>query len=491
MEATKTPASSIIFVITACLLFFTEYVQANENSPFPFTLFIIHGNGSPGPYPVEQEFIGGSAFVDTSFSKTFLTVVESDNRSRTVTFNRPLAPGDSVAVKIAVPPPWLNKTYRRLPEQKPRRITPDDSYRSYSEKIPRAFPGLSFGGSKTFDVNAGTGSEAALNQTLRLNITGNLTDDITLRAAISDQNVPISPEGDTRELEELDRVMIELKGKNFSADMGDTDLRHEGGRWQSYMRRLSGARVSVNAGGLEISGSAAASEGRHIEITITPVEGNQGPYRLFDENGRQNISIIPGTENLWINGEPLTRGNNYDYTIDYTTGEIIFTEKRIIGFDKRIVCDYEYTSERYRRNFYSAGANGSFLNDRLKMGLIIAREADNSSKPILYDLDGETKKELSRSGDSPAMIEGIKPAAEDSTGTYDMADDHLVYNPAGNGKYNATFSWVGEDKGSYRYLGGGIYEFVPEDKRGVGSGASYDSVKIIHGPDSFVTSCNI
>ena len=484
MNIIRSLIKSFIPVITAVLFIFHGSINADENSPFPIKRVIIYGDGTPGPYTIEQEFIGGSASIDTSFSKAALSVLESDNQSKTVTFNNPLLADDSVAVILAVPPSWIRNQYRRSNEERIQGMTPASTYQTYSEKIPRQFPGLSFGGSKTFDINTGTDRQMALNQTLRLNISGKLTDDITLKAAISDQNIPISPEGDTRELEELDRVLIELKGRNFSADMGDTDLRHDGGRWLSYMRRLSGARASVKAGEFEIFGSGAASEGRHMSIIITPVEGNQGPYRLIAENGQQNISLIPGTEKIWLNGEQLTRGNNYDYTIDYTTGEIIFTERRIIGSDMRIVCDYEYTSESYRRNFYSAGIDGGLFDNRLKLGMVIARESDDSSKPILLSLDDTMREALSETGDSPAVIDGIRPASGDSTGTYDFVEDHLVYNPSEKSKYDVTFSWVGENNGSYRYLGGGIYEFVPPGKRIPGSGASYEPVSVIQGPVS-------
>ncbi len=454
------------------------------NSPFASGQTIIYGDGTRGPYDVGSEFIGGLARVDSLTAAAGLNIADENARAGTITFNRTLSPGDSAIVIVAYPPSWLKPSYRR-PEVKRRGIAaPQEVYLSAKEKTPGHFPGLTFGGSKTFDVNVGSGNEAALNQTLRLNITGKLTDDITLNAAISDQNVPISPEGDTRELEEIDRVLIEIEGKNFSAEMGDTDLHRDSGRWQSYMRRLSGAKLTARSGHVQVFASGAASEGRHKSTTITPVEGNQGPYRLISDTGRQQISIIPGTETVWINGEELTRGNRYDYTIDYTTGEIIFTENRIIGADMRVICDYEYTSESYRRNFYSAGLDGGYMGGRLKVNMVFAREADDFSKPVLYDLDDSVKNIVAQAGDDPIYIEGKRPAGDDSLGTYDEVDDHLEYNPAGTGKFNATFSWVGENEGSYRYIGGGIYEFVPEEQRGPSSNANYEPKAFIQSPVS-------
>lgn len=479
----------ILFFVTVILhLLVPEHKPATAEGLLPFrsVRIVISGDGSPGPYETGQAFIGGTALVDSSSAPDSIRVLSSDPQALTITFDRPLAAGDSAAVTMAVPPSWFKSSYKRPQSKTPGMgiSAPEYDAETYRKKTPRSVPGLKFGGSKTFDVNVGSESEVALNQTLRLNISGHLTDDITLNAAISDQNIPISPEGDTRELEELDRVLIELKGPGFTAEMGDTDLRRQSGRWLSYERRLSGARVSVEKGGVTVHASGAAAEGRHMSITITPVEGNQGPYRLITESGMSTISIIPGSETIWINGEELTRGSSYDYTIDYTTGEITFTERRIIGSDLRIVCDYEYTSDSWMRNFYSGGADGSFFDGKLTFGIIAAREADNKDKPILYDLDNEIKQALAAAGDSAATIDGISPAEDDTSGTYDIVDGHLVYNAAGEGGYSATFSWVGEDEGSYKYLGGGIYEWVEPDNRVTGSGASYEPVTTIDGPVS-------
>jgi hypothetical protein len=463
----------------------TPNAGAETGRTFPVKRIVLYGNGTSGPYSAGMRFLEGTAAVDTASSKPDLKVIQVDGNEGSVTFSGALASGDSICIFLTPIPDWLARTYSRPVSQRngnaPGLVT---SYDGFREKTPKSFPGLTFGGSKTFDVNVGAGQETALNQSLRLNISGKLTEDITLNAAVSDQNVPISPEGDTRELDELDRVLIELRGKNFSADMGDNDLRHEGGRWDNWSRRLSGAKVTVNSGGVSVFGSGAVSDGRYMSTTIAPTEGNQGPYRLTAQNGNSDISIIPGTEKIWINGIQLTRGNNYDYIIDYNTGEVTFTGARIIGADMRIVADYEYTSESFRRTFYSTGADGSFLSGRIKLSVSAEKEADDPSRPVLGTLDSEARSILAKSGDSPAMTSGIRPAPSDSAGSYDMNDGILVYNPKGKGKYNVTFSWIGQDKGHYRYLGGGIYEYVSPEKATPGSGASFDPVVALSAPVS-------
>lgn len=446
---------------------------------------VIRGDGTPGPYPIGIRFIGGSAMVDTA-GKTppYPAITASDDGTGTVTFDRPVAPGDSVAVSAAPVPPWLPETYRRPPGETTETAGPSGGYAAAIARTPNTFPGLSFGGSKTFDVSVGSGREAALTQSLNLNIAGNLTNDIILNGVISDQNIPISPEGNTADLEELDRVLIKLRGNHFSADMGDTDLRRTGGRWLSWSRRLSGASLGVRTGGFTVSGSGAVSEGRFMSVTITPTEGSQGPYRLSAADGSTDITVIAGTERIWINGVRLSRGESADYTIDYSTGEVTFTARRIIGADMRIVADYEYTSESYRRTFSSGAADGSLLGGRVKIGIAAAREADDVSRPVLLDLDDDARAALAASGDSAAVVSGIRSASGDSAGYYDLVDGHLVYNAAGTGAYNAAFSWAGQDSGSYRYTGAGIYVFVPEEERISGSGASYEPMETIAAPVS-------
>ena len=484
----KSPATFLCAVVSAVVL--TVFSPDAVSDGFPRGEVKINGDGIAGPYQLPVRFIGGTVRADSLFSDgarvtaAGVTVIADDPVLRTVTFGRSIEPNDIVYLSYAKLPGWLPEGFDRdvLPDS--TAVTVASYEPPWSRTAPNPFPGLTFGGSKTFEVSAGGNRDIALNQTLRLNITGNLTDDVTLNAVVSDQNVPITPEGDTRELSELDRVLIEVRGPRFSVDMGDTDLSRDDGRWMRYSRRLSGASGTVRLGGFGVHGAGAVSDGTFMSTTITPVEGNQGPYRLIDSDGKGDVSIVPGTERLWINGVELTRGLTGDYIIDYDTGEVVFTERRIIGSDMRIVADYEYTSERFRKTFYSGGADGSLWGGKVKVTTLAAREADDASRPVLGTLDDATKRLLAGAGDTPLTGEGIRPALIDTTGTYDSVGDHLVYNPARNGAFNVTFSWVGANEGSYRYVGGGVYEWVAPDMCGPGSGASYKPGNIIHAPQS-------
>jgi hypothetical protein len=65
----------------------------------------------------------------------------------------------------------------------------------------------------------GTTKDFTLNSGLRLQLSGRLSDDIEIVAALTDENTPIQPEGNTERLEELDKVFIQIKhplcGRHF------------------------------------------------------------------------------------------------------------------------------------------------------------------------------------------------------------------------------------------------------------------------------------
>jgi hypothetical protein len=69
---------------------------------------------------------------------------------------------------------------------------------------------LSFGGMKSVSFNVGSNRSATFDQFLRATVEGNLTPTIQVKALLSDDNLPIQPEGNTQELEYLDKVYIEI-----------------------------------------------------------------------------------------------------------------------------------------------------------------------------------------------------------------------------------------------------------------------------------------
>ena len=86
-----------------------------------------------------------------------------------------------------------------------------------------------------------------------------------------------------------------------------------------------------------------------MSVSFRGVEGKQGAYLLTNESGATGITVVAGSERVWVDGRRMTRGRDNDYVIDYVGGAIEFTEKRPIDRESEISVDYEYAIEDFRR----------------------------------------------------------------------------------------------------------------------------------------------
>jgi hypothetical protein len=181
-------------------------------------------------------------------------------------------------------------------------------------------------------------------------------------------------------------------------------------------------------------------------------------------NNERDIIIIAGTENVFIDGVEMKRGEGNDYVIEYSNSQIIFTPKRLITSASRITVDFEYTDRRFARNFFGAGTGARLFDDKVGVRFQYLREGDDPDAPIDVALTDIDKEIIYNAGDdrNKAVKSGVSLAVPDSLGivkgTYIQKDTLIdgqnytfyIYDP-GNPEalYNVRFSSVGAGQGDY------------------------------------------
>jgi len=109
-------------------------------------------------------------------------------------------------------------------------------------------PGISKTGNLSRGISFGNTQNVFVNSALNLQLEGQLTDKIHLTAAISDQNVPFQPEGNTQTLQQFDRIYITLTGPQWNLTAGDVVLRNKPDYFLRYYKNIQGAAVEANLG---------------------------------------------------------------------------------------------------------------------------------------------------------------------------------------------------------------------------------------------------
>ena len=346
----------------------------------------------------------------------------------------------------------------------------DDIFGSKVERSGVLTRGFSVGSNKDFTLNSG----------LRLQLSGQLSEDVEVTAVLSDQSSPIQPEGNTRTLQEIDKVYIELKHKNAQATFGDFQYTQRIGNFGIVDKKLQGLTSTAFINQKNFANiSYASARGKFKSQQFNGIDGVQGPYRLTGLNNERDIIVLAGTEKVYINGEEKVRGENYDYIIDYSTGEIFFTPRTVITNASRIKVDFEYSDRKFERNFFGSVVNSSVFSDRIQFGFSYFREGDNQNFPIDISLSESDKQILAQSGNNrlSASKSGVKFVGYDTTGkpagVYRLRDTLIAgqivkffeFSPGSDSAfYNVSFSFVGEGNGDYVRLGLGRFKFVGSQK---------------------------
>ncbi|MDR6966796.1 hypothetical protein J2X31_000794 [Flavobacterium arsenatis] len=399
----------------------------------------------------------------------------------TLVFNENYTASDTLIVRFFKLPDYLTKEYSIY--DKSRVVSNNASgglYKVSQDPSKRFVPfdGLNTSGSITRGVTIGNNQNAVVNSALDLQITGKISDKVSLRASIQDTNIPLQEGGYSQKLDEFDQIFIELFSDKWSIRAGDLFLENRQSKFLNFNKKVQGLSANFTFGDEEaktnVFASAALVRGQYAKSTFVGQEGNQGPYKLRGPNGELFILVISGSERVYVNGILLKRGENNDYIIDYNAGEIIFTSLFPITSEMRINIEYQYSDRNYTRFVTYAGA----MHERKSwsIGGFLYSENDVKNQPLQQNLSPEQAQILAEAGDNPDLM--TAPSAYIDS----YSENKILYRKTFfNGVeifeastnpdeelYNVRFSLVGGNMGNYQLKSvtgtGRIYEYIaPEN----------------------------
>ena len=372
---------------------------------------------------------------------------------------------DSVKIAYLPLPEFLTKKYYFLNEDdiiqtsKTSRKLFQLNNESTRDRSIIPFDGLETSGSISRAVTVGNNQNAVLNSELDLQITGKLSDKISLRASIQDANIPLQEAGYSQRLDEFDQVFIEIFSDNWNIRAGDVNLREDRSYFAKFSKKVQGISLNgiiVNdSSQVSLFGAGALVRGQFAQSKFTGQEGNQGPYKLVGPNGELFVLVISGSETVYVNGLPLKRGENHDYIIDYNAGEIIFNPTYPITSEMRITVEYQFSDRNFSRIIGYTGSE--YSSNNFQIGGSLYSENDLKNQPLQQNLSEEQIDILEAAGDNPDLMNApsaVVTAYDENKILYKKelinGVEAFVFSTDPNDElFQVSFTNVGNNEGNY------------------------------------------
>ncbi len=338
------------------------------------------------------------------------------------------------------------------------------------------FQGLNTSGNISRAVVIGNNQNAVTQSELDLQISGQISPNVSLRASIQDANVPTQDNGFSQRLDEFDQIFIELQGPNWGIRAGDIDLVEDQSFFASFTKRVQGLKVDAEFGEDQQTQAGIAGalvRGVFARTQLTAQEGNQGPYKIRGPNGELFVLIVSGSEAVFVNGRKLQRGENYDYIINYNAGEIIFNPTFPITSEMRIIVEYQFTEQNFTR--VVAQAKTTHKSENWGINGMYFTESDLKNQPLQQSLNESQVQALAEAGDDQTQM--FVPSEQET----EFSENRILYkkeiisgieafvfsNDPEDTLFSVTFTEVGQNQGNYVISNTttvtSIYEFVPPE----------------------------
>jgi hypothetical protein len=387
---------------------------------------------------------------------------------------------DSITIKYLKFPDLITKEYSIYDASRVvvNEASSESLYQIESNPLKKntPFEGLNTSGSITRGVTIGNNQNTVLNSNLDLQITGKLSEKVSLRASLQDSNIPLQDGGYSQKLDQFDNIFMELFSDKWNIRAGDVFLENRKTQFLNFNKKAQGIAANFDFGTEEnktnIFASAAIVRGQYARSDFIGQEGNQGPYKLIGQNGELYVLVISSSERIFVNGILLKRGENNDYTIDYNAGEILFTPLFTITSEMRIAIEYQYSNQNFTRLVTYAGATHE--NKKWSFGGYLYSENDLKNQPLQQSLSTDQAQILANAGDNRNLM----VAASAFLDTY--SENKILYkktvvnaveifeysNNSQDILYNVRFTQVTPNNGNYILRNsaaiGRIYEYIQQ-----------------------------
>ncbi|WP_316930223.1 hypothetical protein [Flavobacterium gilvum] len=373
-------------------------------------------------------------------------------------------PTDSLTVHYLKLPDFLTKEYTIYDSSKilDNDATNQNLYKMERFSTPKNIPfdGLLASGSLSRGVTMGNNQNAVVNSNLDFQLTGKISEKVSLRASIRDTNIPVQEGSYSQRLNQYDNIFMELFSDNWNVRAGDVFIGNNTTRFLPFNKKIQGLSATVNFGNEDSKTNVFASgglvTGNYASSNFKGQEGNQGPYKLVGKNGELYVLVIIGSERVYVNGVLLKRGENLDYIIDYNSGEIRFNPQFPITSEMRIVVEYQYSENNYTRFITYDG--GSFTDKKWNFGAAVYSENDLKNQPVQQNLSSEQAHILAEAGDNHDKMvapSAVPDAYDEKKIQYKktILSNTTIYEYSKNPDdelYNVQFTLVGQAKGNYK-----------------------------------------
>lgn len=384
---------------------------------------------------------------------------------RLIFANPPLC--DTIMFTAFQIPSWLN-TPSGNPVPLGKKLLEVGGESDYSPLVSgRSARKLTLSGNKSFSFQVGRTGEGRFTQGLNLDFDAHMTDGLRLRGAVSDRggtgNQTLSGDGGTVILSELDKYFFEIDGKRIIARGGDIAAAES-----RYLpsKRIKGIYAAYKSDALNLAADIGRPAGKFVSRKLNGIDGRQGPYQAVGVDGLPT-GVVPGTEKVYVDGRILESGADKHYLIEYPSGRITFSPRVLITSRSRIEIDFEAAANDYEQVVYDIATDVRLWNGRIKLSAGGRRETDNKDKLRFGALSSSDIETLRQAGDTAGMA-FTSGVVSDSSGDYQAVIDtsgmqYYQYVGSGEGNYTVTFSYTGEGRGDYQYLGDGVYQYRGKD----------------------------